>query len=431
MRRLSTPPVRQSVGVLDLSFRSRLCLTGADRVRFLHGQITNDVKRLRPGEGCYAALVTAKGKMQSDLNVFALPDELLLDFEPGLTATVTARLEKYLVADDVQVVDVAPHYGLLSVQGPQAESVVRAVGLFTEVPAQEFGFVKITDATLGEIYLMNQPRLDGGSRRREEADISTRTAAVRLLTSAATNVSFDLFVPTASLGAVADKLIAAAKSVGGRACGWTAFEIARVEAGIPRFGADMDETNLPLECGIEARAVSYQKGCYIGQEVINRIHSIGHVNRELRGLRLAEEPQTLPAKGDKLFHCGQGSRPRHERRSLAHAQRHHRAGLRAARGECGRHRTAPANGRRRTRCDDRGVAVRKISRQPCAWTGLWGGGFVVRGGTLGDLPQAHEFSVVHPHREVRHFGAPFLHVNEKWAVEEKGCGYPRLIGLRF
>ena len=77
--------LHETAGVLDLSFRSRLCLTGADRVRFLHGQITNDVKRLRPGEGCYAALVTAKGKMQSDLNVFALPDELLLDFEPGLT----------------------------------------------------------------------------------------------------------------------------------------------------------------------------------------------------------------------------------------------------------------------------------------------------------------------------------------------------------
>jgi folate-binding protein YgfZ len=115
---------------------------------------------------------------------------------------------------------------------------------------------------------------------------------------------FDLFVPAASLGAVADKLIAAAKVVGGRVCGWTAFEIARVEAGIPRFGADMDEMNIPLECGTEARAVSYQKGCYIGQEVINRIHSIGHVNRELRGLRLADEPKTLPAKGDKLFHAG-------------------------------------------------------------------------------------------------------------------------------
>jgi folate-binding protein YgfZ len=117
-------------------------------------------------------------------------------------------------------------------------------------------------------------------------------------------LGFDLFIPTNSLGAVADKLIAAAKSVGGRVCGWDAFETARIEAGIPRFGQDMDETNIPLECGIEARAVSYSKGCYIGQEVINRIHSIGHVNKELRGLRLADDLKTLPAKGDKLFQEG-------------------------------------------------------------------------------------------------------------------------------
>jgi len=296
--------LRQTAGVVDLSFRSRLCLTGADRVRFLHGQITNDVKRLRSGEGCYAALVTAKGKMQSDLNVFALPDELLLDFEPGLTATVTARLEKYLVADDVQVVDVTPHYGLLSVQGPQAETVVRAVGLFAEIPAQEFSFVKIADATLGEIYLMNQPRLTGSAGILPASPLISPPETSRQDAGAPRVDGFDLFVPTASLGAVADKLIAAAKTGGGRACGWAAFEIARVEAGIPRFGVDMDETNIPLECGIEARAVSYQKGCYIGQEVINRIHSIGHVNRELRGLRLAEETKTLPAKGDKLFHAG-------------------------------------------------------------------------------------------------------------------------------
>lgn len=296
--------LHETAGMLDLSFRSRLCLTGADRVRFLHGQITNDVKRLRPGEGCYAALVTAKGKMQSDLNVFALPDELLLDFEPGLTATVAARLEKYLVADDVQVVDVTPHYGLLSVQGPQAEAVVRALGLFTEIPSREFSFVKITDATLGEIYLMNQPRLAGSAGILPASPLIPCPENSRQDVGAPRNAGFDLFVPTASLGAVADKLIAAAKSVGGRACGWTAYEIARVEAGIPRFGVDMDESNIPLECGIEARAVSYQKGCYIGQEVINRIHSIGHVNRELRGLRLAEEPKTMPAKGDKLFHAG-------------------------------------------------------------------------------------------------------------------------------
>lgn len=270
--------LREIVGVLDLSFRSRVCLTGADRARFLHGQVTNDVKKLRVGEGCYAALTTAKGKMQSDLNIFCLPEELLLDFEPGLTTTVTQRLEKYIVADDVQVVDVAPHYGLLSAQGPQAEATLRALALFPELPKLALDSIKISDPLLGEIYLMRHARLNSDG--------------------------FDLFTPLAALGAVADKLIAAAKSVGGRASGWDAFEIARIEAGIPRFGADMDETHLASECGIEARAISYQKGCYIGQEVLNRIHSIGHVNRELRGLRLQPGATALPAPGEKLFYSG-------------------------------------------------------------------------------------------------------------------------------
>jgi folate-binding protein YgfZ len=278
--------LRASAGVLDLSFRSRICLTGADRARFLHGQVTNDVNRLRAGEGSYAAITTAKGKMESDLNIYALQDELLLDFEPGLTQKISQRLEKFIVSDDVQVVDVAPLYGLLSVQGPKAGEVVKALGIFSELPATEFQSIKINDGMLGEIYLMNQSR------------------AARPGSAGVPPASFDLFVPTDSLGAVADKLIAAAKSVGGRACGWDALEIARIEAGIPRYGADMDESNIPLECGVESRAVSYKKGCYIGQEVINRIHSIGHVNKELRGLRLADDLNTLPAKGEKLFHDG-------------------------------------------------------------------------------------------------------------------------------
>jgi len=117
----------ETAGVIDLGFRSRLCLVGNDRARFLHGQVTNDVKKLRPGDGCYAALTTAKGKMESDLNIFCFADELLLDFEPGLAAKVSQRLEKFIVADDVQIVDVAPHYGLLTVQGPKAAEVIRAL----------------------------------------------------------------------------------------------------------------------------------------------------------------------------------------------------------------------------------------------------------------------------------------------------------------
>src|ERR1700734_3793877 len=86
--------LRESAGILNFSNRSRICLVGSERIRFLHGQVTNDIKRLGAGEGCYAAIVTAKGKMESDVNVFNLQDELLLDFEPGLTEKITARLEK-------------------------------------------------------------------------------------------------------------------------------------------------------------------------------------------------------------------------------------------------------------------------------------------------------------------------------------------------
>jgi folate-binding protein YgfZ len=267
-----------TAGVLDLSFRSRVCLTGSDRVRFLHGQVTNDIKRLQFGEGCYAALVTAKGRMQSDLNIYCLADELLLDFEPGLTREVSQRLEKYVVADDVQVIDIAAQYGLLSAQGPQAAAVVRGLALFDQLPPKPFDLVKTADTALGELYLMNQPRLG--------------------------TAGFDFYVPVTALAAVADKAGQAARSIGGCTCGWRALEIARIEAGIPRFGLDMDESNLPQECGIGERALSYTKGCYIGQEVLNRIHTMGHVNRELCGLKLGNALKCLPAKGDKLFHNG-------------------------------------------------------------------------------------------------------------------------------
>jgi len=270
--------LRQSVGVLDLSFRSRVCVVGADRARFLNGQVTNNLKELRPGHGCYAALTTNKGKIQSDLNIHCLADELLLDFEPGLTQRVTERLEKFIVADDVQIVEVAPHYGLLSVQGPQAAALLASNGLFTSCPEKPFQSVKAADPTLGELYLVNLPRTG--------------------------STGFDVFVPTASLETVAARLIDSAAKFGGRAVGWAALELARLEAGIPRFGADLDETNLPHEAGIETRAVSYTKGCYIGQEVINRIRTFGQVSRALRGLQLPAGLTELPLKGDHLLHDG-------------------------------------------------------------------------------------------------------------------------------
>ncbi|MHB8523913.1 MAG: CAF17-like 4Fe-4S cluster assembly/insertion protein YgfZ [Limisphaerales bacterium] len=270
--------LRVTAGVLDLSFRSRLCLTGADRQRFLNGQVSNNVKDLAAGQGCYAALVTAKGKIESDLNIYRLENELLLDFEPGLTAAVTQRFEKYIIADDVQIVDAAPHYGLLSVQGPNAEAVVRRLEPGISPPGGLMNFAVVKHATLGEIYLINLPRTG--------------------------SAGFDVFAPTAGMVTVMDTLIAAAQAAGGCACGWRALETARIEAGIPRFGADMDASNLAPEAGIESRAISYTKGCYIGQEVIARIRTYGQVSKTLCGLRLAGELNALPQRGDKLFKDG-------------------------------------------------------------------------------------------------------------------------------
>lgn len=258
--------LRETAGVLDLSFRSRLCLIGADRARFLHGQVTNDIKSLTPGTGCYAALVSTKGKMETDLNVCCLEDEILLDFEPGLAVKIMDRLNRFIVADDVQVIEVSEPYGLFSVQGPAAATVVSA--LAENLPPNRCHSIKISRPE-GDLYVVKQPRTgtDG----------------------------YDIFAPVAVL----DDLSKALRQAGAHSSSRDALEIARICAGIPRYGTDMDSTNFPQECGIEAIAVSYNKGCYIGQEILNRIHTMGHVNRKLHHFQI---PANLPvAPGDVIL----------------------------------------------------------------------------------------------------------------------------------
>jgi folate-binding protein YgfZ len=271
--------LRAAAGVIDLSFRGRICLTGGDRVRLLHGQVTNDVQALRTGQGCHAAMVSAKGRMQADLRIYALAQELLLDFEPGQTAALQQRFDHYIVADDVQVIDVAPYYGLLSVQGPRAWDCIAQLEMDLPRPQRPGDISHLADPAIGDLYLACHSRLGPGG--------------------------FDLFVPSAALGMVHDKLLLAASHIGGVPTGWTAMEWTRIESGIPRFGADMDETNLPPEAGLDRDAISYSKGCYIGQEIIARLRTYGQVTKALRGLSLPPGLETLPARGDKLL---QGAR---------------------------------------------------------------------------------------------------------------------------
>jgi len=261
--------------LLDLSSRGRLCVLGSDREKFLHGQVTNDIQRLKTGQGCYAALVNGRGKIQSDLFVWKLAEELLLDLEPGLAATVLQRLEKYVIAEDVQLVDASPHYGLLTIQGPKAWDALVKSSLAAGPQPAAFHWAALPQPE-GELYLANNPRFG--------------------------TTGFDLFIPTAALERIAVVLEAVCAQLGGGWAGNDAAEVARIENAIPRFGFDMDESNLTPEAGIQDRAISYAKGCYIGQEVIARIRTYGQVAKALRLLRLDDGP--LPPRGEKLFHAG-------------------------------------------------------------------------------------------------------------------------------
>lgn len=275
---LELDAIHGAAAVLDLGFRGRFCLTGSDRVRLLHGQVTNDIQSLKPFHGCYAAFVSNKGRIQADAFIHALANELLVDVEPGLTEALLKRLDHYIVADDVQCIDVAPLYGLLSVQGPRASQVLQRLEPGTPLPNSPLQTTHLQDPNLGDIYFVRNPRTGADG--------------------------IDLFIPLDAQPMFLDRLAAAARDEGGRLAGWDAFDTARIEAGIPRFGTDMDESNLAPEAGIETRAISYSKGCYIGQETIARIRTYGQVSKALRGLRLPDSLTSLPARGDKLFKEG-------------------------------------------------------------------------------------------------------------------------------
>lgn len=255
----------QTCGFVDFEQRGRLCLTGEDRKQFLHGQVTQDVKGLSPGKGAFSALADGKGKIQADLNIYCLTDELLLDFEPGLTEMVQQRLERYLVSEDVTTMDPTEFYTMVSLQGPLSADVLQKKAPESSLPGEALSFVEISARDDGGIYIVNRPRC--GTK------------------------GFDLFIPTSISQQWTHELESAVNQVGGGAVGETALHLAQIEAGVPRLGVDMDANCLVQETGLETQAVSYQKGCYIGQEVISRIRTMGKVNKSLRRLELAGLPQ--------------------------------------------------------------------------------------------------------------------------------------------
>lgn len=244
--------LREECGLVDRSERGKLLVTGPEAAEYLQGQLTNDTEAIEPGEGVYAALLDRKGHMQADMRVLrpgAEPD-LWLDLEPEGLEPARRHLGMYKIGREVDVVDATAERAILSLIGP------RAVEIAGSAPLPENSCEEVTI---------------GGAEC-----LAVGTAS-----------GIDVFVPAAERDRVHAALIAA----GAVGVSPVAAEILRIESGRPRFGAEMGTETMPAEAGIVEQAVSFTKGCYIGQETVARLHYKGKPNRHLRGLRLSGRAQ--------------------------------------------------------------------------------------------------------------------------------------------
>jgi folate-binding protein YgfZ len=238
----------EGAALVDRSELGKLALTGADARSLLAGQVTNDIEGLLPGTGCYAALLTNKGKMLTDLRVLHTGDELLLICERVGLQPLFDQLRRGAIGWDAELHKRTLQHALLSLLGPRARAVAGA----QDLPGDEHANAR---STLGG-------------------------APVVLV---ATDLGVDVVCEAEDAPRVRDALMA----TGAVPADEDVAEIARVESGRPRYGIDLDDTTIPQEACLNERAVSFTKGCYVGQETVARLHWRGKPNRRLRGLRLS------------------------------------------------------------------------------------------------------------------------------------------------
>jgi folate-binding protein YgfZ len=239
--------LREECGVLDRSSRGKLLVTGSEAAEYLQGQLTNDIEVLEAGEGCYAALLDRKGHMQADMRVLVVDGEKIwIDTEPEGMAAAKRHLEMYKIGRDADVVDAGTERAIVSLIGP------RSAELAGSSPLPEYCHEEVT------INGIECPAVG-------------------------TALGIDL-IPHA---ADRERLIAALGAAGAPEVDPAAAEILRIERGAARFGSEMDTATMPAEAGIVASAVNFEKGCYIGQETVARLHYKGKPNRHLRGLQLS------------------------------------------------------------------------------------------------------------------------------------------------
>jgi len=255
--------LRSGIGYCDLTGRTQIELIGADRVKVLHGLCTNDIKRLVPGGGCEAFLTNVQGKTTGYVNVFCLESSLIIDTNPGLAEELDIFTDKYVIREDVKFVDRSNDWAEFLVSGTAAEQSLQS-DFIGSVPSPRVG---VSMGTLSgvEVQLRRLPYVSSESFF-VCCDVS-QEASIRTWLQRANAVE----------------------------CGCEAVNASRIEMGVPVYGQDVTIDNLPQEIARDQYAISFTKGCYLGQETVARIDALGHVNRRLLGLRFCGE--TVPPPG--------------------------------------------------------------------------------------------------------------------------------------
>ena len=266
--------LRTSCGVYDLGFRAKLSLTGSDRVRWLNGMVTNNIRDLATGQGIYSFLLNPQGHILGDLYAYNQGDSIAVDTDCSEVEKILATFDHYIIMDDVEVANVSAQLTALGIGGPNSHDVLRAAGI--EIP--ETRPLQIFEATC-------------------TCDCeSTKCTAVR--GEDAEHKSYELWLAPSDVRKTWDALAAH----GAAPVGFEALELQRIAAGVPLYGVDIRERDLPQETE-QARALNFNKGCYIGQEIVERIRSRGAVHRKFTGF-VAEgavdiRPGTKIAAGGK------------------------------------------------------------------------------------------------------------------------------------
>jgi aminomethyltransferase len=244
--------LRRGAAWIDVSARGRIAVRGRDRARLLHNLTSNEVRKLGPGSGCYAFLLSPQGRIQADLTLLAFDDHILLDIEPELREKVAQHIRRYIVADQVELEDVTASTCSIALEGPESAAVLAKAG--GAVPGGDYQHVSWDQAIVARVSLTGQP-------------------------------GFRIYAPGGAAGGIVNRLTAA----GAQAASAEDARVVRIENGVPRYGEDIRDTSLAQETG-QMQAVSFNKGCYLGQEIVERIRAQGHVNRKLVRLRLDSVP---------------------------------------------------------------------------------------------------------------------------------------------